>query len=144
MGVQVVMDSEMFVISLLLGVAVCLLYDFIKAKREVLKTGYRIMAIEDILFWLISGVATFWVLYRYNMGQLRYYVFLGMILGAFIYYVAFSWLAKIVFFAVFFVIFTILSLFWSLFSLPFRLLYEKNVKVLKKIHNSIRIILSNK
>ncbi|RLQ91708.1 spore cortex biosynthesis protein YabQ [Falsibacillus albus] len=49
-----------------------------------LKRGTRkrwLVFINDVLFWLFFGLATFYVLYLVNFGEIRFYIFLALICG---------------------------------------------------------------
>lgn len=47
-------------------------------------------AMLDLLYWLWAALLVFRMLYAGNQGQLRFYVFLGLFLGVWIYFLAFS------------------------------------------------------
>lgn len=44
----------------------------------------------DVLYWVASALFIFRVLYASNRGELRFYVFLGLLLGVWLYFWAFS------------------------------------------------------
>jgi spore cortex biosynthesis protein YabQ len=44
----------------------------------------------DVLYWVASSLFIFRVLYASNRGELRFYVFLGLLLGVWLYFWAFS------------------------------------------------------
>lgn len=75
---------------LLSGVAMGVVFD-----------SYRVLSIRfhfarwsvhmlDVLYWVASALFIFRVLYASNRGELRFYVFLGLLLGVWLYFWAFS------------------------------------------------------
>lgn len=63
--------------------------------------SYRVLSIRfhfarwsihmlDVLYWVASALFIFRVLYASNRGELRFYVFLGLLLGVCLYFLAFS------------------------------------------------------
>ncbi|MCC3380854.1 spore cortex biosynthesis protein YabQ [Paenibacillus farraposensis] len=63
--------------------------------------SYRVLSIRfhfvrwsihmlDVLYWVASALFIFRVLYASNRGELRFYVFLGLLLGVCLYFWAFS------------------------------------------------------
>lgn len=70
-----------FLLSLALGVILCLLYDIFRALRRVFDYGSIAVFIQDILFWLISAFITFMFLMGRTGGGLRGYVFIAALAG---------------------------------------------------------------
>ncbi len=73
--------TNVFLHSLLCGFGIWFLYDGLLMLRKTVKHGALLLGIEDMLFWLIAAVMIFSMLYSYNYGSLRGYVFLGIIIG---------------------------------------------------------------
>lgn len=73
-----------FLWSIVLGALLCLFYDIFRAKRVTVKSGALVVALQDIFFWFVSAVITFIFLLSRTNGQLRFFVFVGMIIGFFI------------------------------------------------------------
>ncbi|MDQ0187969.1 spore cortex biosynthesis protein YabQ [Cytobacillus kochii] len=48
-------------------------------KRPVRKSW--VVFINDILFWLLQGLAIFYILFLVNEGELRFYIFLALLCG---------------------------------------------------------------
>lgn len=72
------------------GLIIGVIFDIFRLSRKLIPTSDMITYIEDILFWLLVGVIVLATVFRYNQGQLRGFVFLGMILGTVFYLMAFS------------------------------------------------------
>lgn len=48
-------------------------------KRPLRKSW--VVFINDILFWLLQGLAIFYILFLVNEGELRFYIFLALLCG---------------------------------------------------------------
>ena len=78
------------VIFFLTGICIGLLFDFFRIQRKVLKTCDFITYIQDILFWIVSGLIIIFVIMKYTNGEIRIYMVLGIILGILIYFLIIS------------------------------------------------------
>ena len=74
-----------FFIFIILGMLVAFIFDFFRALRKTFKTNDVITYIEDILFWIISGFLIMSSIFKFNDGEIRFYLFVGLLLGIFIY-----------------------------------------------------------
>ena len=77
-------------IFFLTGICIGLLFDFFRIQRKVLKTCDFITYIQDILFWIVSGLIIIFVIMKYTNGKIRIYMVLGIILGILIYFLIIS------------------------------------------------------
>lgn len=77
-------------IFFLTGICIGLLFDFFRIQRKVLKTCDFITYIQDILFWIVSGLIIIFVIMKYTNGEIRIYMVLGIILGILIYFLIIS------------------------------------------------------
>ena len=77
-------------IFILTGMCIGLLFDFFRIQRKVIKTFDFITYIQDILFWILSGVILIIVIMKYTNGEIRIYMISGMVLGIIIYLRLFS------------------------------------------------------
>lgn len=79
-----------FFYSILYGAEIMTVYDFIRAARRTWKHGKILIAAEDLIFWLASGIFLFTRVYLWNYGILRWYFFVGLLGGILLYAVAIS------------------------------------------------------
>lgn len=77
-------------IFFLTGICIGLLFDFFRIQRKALKTCDFITYIQDILFWIVSGLIIIFVIMKYTNGEIRIYMVLGIILGILIYFLIIS------------------------------------------------------
>lgn len=86
MNISLTNQAMVFWISVLGGAVTGVVFDFFRAFRKSVESGIVAVAIQDILFWLISAGVVFSFMYRFNNGEARWYIFCGMVLGAILYH----------------------------------------------------------
>lgn len=67
------------------GIAIGIFFDIFRILRKSFKTPDIITYIEDIIFWIFSGLFFLFVLFKFNNGEIRAYIFLGLLFGVLIY-----------------------------------------------------------
>ena len=90
MGTPIAIEVYVFLGMVLLGAGWGLLFDLFRVFRRVAKPGFAAVSISDVLFWILSLALLSWTMLYFNNGQLRWYVFLGIILGGVFYFLLFS------------------------------------------------------
>lgn len=83
-------QAYLFLVFLINGVVIGLLFDFFRIARKVIPTNDFITYVEDILFWIVAGAIVLYSIFVFNNGELRLFMFLGIILGAFTYMILIS------------------------------------------------------
>lgn len=78
-------QAYLFLVFSLTGVAIGILFDFFRILRRTIKTSNIITYIEDVLFWILAGLLILYNIWFFNNGEIRIYMFLGIILGVLIY-----------------------------------------------------------
>lgn len=71
-----------FVAGLLIGI----LFDIYRIVRGFNSPNKLITAFSDFLFWIFSAIMIFSFFFITNNGELRYYTFVGILIGLFIYF----------------------------------------------------------
>lgn len=79
-----------FLIFILNGLLLGILFDIFRILRKSFKTPDFVTYIEDIFFWILSGFILLYSIFKFNNGELRLYVFMGILIGIFIYMLLFS------------------------------------------------------
>ena len=74
-----------FFIFIVLGMIIAFVFDVFRILRKAFKTNNIITYIEDILFWIISGFLIIVSIFTFNNGEIRFYLFIGILLGILIY-----------------------------------------------------------
>lgn len=118
-----------FALTISLGLLAGFIYDFYRALRRSLRLKRAGSFLGDLLFWLTLTVFVFGMLILINAGEVRFYVILGMALGALVYFSLFSRLgygAILLFFRffskAFFYLVSLLNSLWRIVTFPFRMI----------------------
>lgn len=85
MSREIVQELTFFTHSVLMGLVITFVYDWIRVLRKLFRHGTALMSAEDLLFWLTCGIGVFYMLYRENNGILRWFAVVGAALGMMIY-----------------------------------------------------------
>jgi len=83
-------QAYVFAIFILNGLLIGILFDIFRIFRKSFKTPDFITYLEDIIFWLLSGLIILYSLFKFNNGELRLFIFLGILLGIILYLLLFS------------------------------------------------------
>ncbi|MCI8352650.1 MAG: spore cortex biosynthesis protein YabQ [Clostridia bacterium] len=83
-------QAYLFMMFIVNGVLIGILFDVFRILRKTFKTKDVITYIEDISFWILTGLLTLYFVFYYNDGEIRFYIFLGIILGILIYILTIS------------------------------------------------------
>lgn len=78
-------QAYLFLVFSLTGVAIGVLFDSFRILRRTIKTSNIVTYIEDVLFWILTGLLVLYNIWYFNNGEIRVYMFLGIILGTLIY-----------------------------------------------------------
>lgn len=125
-------QAYLFLVFSLTGVVIGILFDFFRILRKTIKTSNLITYIEDILFWILTGLLILYNIWYFNNGEIRVFLFLGIILGVLIYM---STLSSIVIKTFTKILKTIIKV----LELPFKTI----IVVFRKIITSIHVIFIN-
>lgn len=122
-------QASLFLIFTIEGIIIGLIFDIFRILRRSFKTADIVTYIEDILFWLITGILILYTIFVFNYGEIRFFMFVGIFLGAMLYMLLISrYIIKISVTAIEFIKKTILF-FLKIVIFPFQFIY----KILKKI-----------
>ena len=83
-------QAVLFLIFSLNGVIIGLIFDFFRILRKSFKTSNLITYIQDIIFWIITGISVIFFMYSFSDGTIRFYMFLGLMFGFIIYILTIS------------------------------------------------------
>lgn len=93
-----------FTSTIVIGMSAGLLYDYYRAVRTAYKLRKIGTFIGDVVYWLLTTAMVFGMLLWGTWGELRLYVFIGIGLGALLYFYLFSRAAYRVFRLKFYII----------------------------------------
>ena len=78
------------VIFILTGIIIGILFDCFRILRRSFKTADWITYIQDIIFWILTGIIILFSIFKFNNGEIRSYIILGIFFGALIYMLTIS------------------------------------------------------
>ena len=82
---MIINQAILFLIFVLNGMLIGLFFDIFRIIRKTFKTIDIITYIEDILFWIITGFSIIYFVFNFSDGEIRGYMFIGIVLGITIY-----------------------------------------------------------
>ena len=74
-----------FVIFTILGILIGIIFDIFRILRKTFKTSDIITYIQDVIFWIITGGLILFSIFIFNNGELRFYLFIGIVIGLVVY-----------------------------------------------------------
>ena len=133
-------QAYLFLVFSLTGIIIGILFDFFRILRRTFKTLNFITYLEDILFWILTGFLILYNIWYFNNGEIRIYMFLGIILGVLIYMLTLSSLLIKIFSK-------ILRLLINVLELPFKTIisvFRKLITAISKIFIKLPKKITNK
>lgn len=81
----IVKEARLFIDSLYTGLIIMTFYDVLRLLRRIVKHKDIFVSIEDFLFWNIAGIFIFSLIYSQNDGRIRWFIIVGICIGAYVY-----------------------------------------------------------
>ena len=130
--------------ALVAGIVVAFIYDLFRIKRKVVKSNVIIIALEDLIYWIIASIVLFLSIYASNDGESRGFAVIGFFLGALLYFLLLSRIVIFILIKILKAIKNVLSKFFQILLYPFKTaiklliipskkLYHKTLELTKKI-----------
>lgn len=111
--------------------------------RKTIKTADFVTYIEDILFWLLAGVLILYFIFTYNNGEIRFYMFIAILLGILLYISLISkFFIKTNVTIINFIKMAIITIF-TIILMPFKFLLKLIMRIFKPIFSLIRSFKEN-
>ncbi len=117
-------QAELFLLTILLGGLMGLLYDGLRLFRRILPHKRFWIQTEDFLYWIILALAVFSVLLHKNAGEIRFFIFLGLGGGLLLYFLVCSPFIMRVGEGVLYGAKKVIVLFFTILFTPFRLVFS--------------------
>lgn len=83
-------QAYLFLIFVLNGLLIGFLFDVFRILRISFKTKDFVTYIEDIIFWILTGVIVLYSIFVFNNGEIRFFMFLGIGIGVVLHITLFS------------------------------------------------------
>ncbi len=77
-------------IFIITGIVIGILFDCFRILRKSFKTTDWITCIQDIIFWMLTGIIILFSIFKFNNGEIRSYIILGIFFGILIYMITIS------------------------------------------------------
>ena len=126
------------------GFLLGLYYDVFRVARLIMHSSKRVIFFEDLVFFVSAAVFTFFFALTVTGGEMRLYLFLGLVIGFAAYYFTIGRVVMACAEAVARAILTAWHWFWHLVFAPFRLLgrllRRPAVFLQKKLENALKKI----
>ncbi len=85
MSQDIINEVYFLLYSIIMGVIITFVYDFILIGRQLVKHNIFFISLEDLFFWASCAIAVFYMLYEENNGILRWFAVFGAALGMLLY-----------------------------------------------------------
>lgn len=89
-------QEQIFIFFFIIGVIIAILFDIFRVLRKNFKTPDFITFIQDIVFMAISGLLLLYSVIKLSNGEIRFYLFIAVFLGIFIYSLTISRMCVII------------------------------------------------
>lgn len=90
MAMYVFSQGQIFILFLVLGICIGVIFDIFRASRKTFQTSDFITAIEDVIFVAIVGILLVNTLILTNHGEIRFYIILAVLFGISFYFLTIS------------------------------------------------------
>ena len=126
-------QAQLFLLTILLGGGMGLVYDGLRVFRHVLPHKSFWVQLEDGLFWLAAVFLVFGVMLHASSGEIRFFSIVGMFGGMGIYFLALSPFVMAASDRILRLIKSVIVLFFRIVFTPFWLIFLPFRKPLQKI-----------
>lgn len=79
-------QAFLFLTCVKTGIMMGIFYDVVRVFRKIINHPNWVVQVEDLLYWISCGGFAFTMIYWRNYGQIRGFVFLGIIIGLTLYF----------------------------------------------------------
>jgi spore cortex biosynthesis protein YabQ len=90
MNHAITIELQFFLISVISGAIILLVYDFLRIMRRIIKHDSFFTSLEDLFFWVGASLFIFAMIYKENDGIIRGFCVMGMAIGMVLYHFTLS------------------------------------------------------
>ena len=116
-------QAQLFLLTILLGCGLGLVYDGLRVFRHALPHKPFWVQLEDGLFWFLAVFLVFGVMLRASSGEIRFFSVFGLFGGMGLYFLTLSRLVIAISDRIIWLVKYIAVLFFRILSTPFRLVW---------------------
>ena len=132
-------QMKQLLIMAVFGFCAANVYDWLRSIRRIIIHDAFGVGVEDLIFWLVFALSASLLVFRLNYGELRFFLLLGIVIGAGVYYAVIS----PVFLKITAVIFKTVILILRFVFGPFIIVYSLFSDKFEYFVNSIKKLLQN-
>ena len=118
------------------GSIIGIFFDFFRILRKTFKTQDLITYIQDIIFWIFTGIFLFYIIFHFCLGEIRLYMFISLGIGLIIYFLTISKYVIMLNVKLFTFMKKIVIKIYKIILFPFNLIF----KIIKNLFNPITFI----
>ncbi len=138
---QLISDQGInFILAVLNGAFLGVLYDGIRLFRRIIKHAPWVISIEDFCFWAVGSVIIFIDIYNNNHGIIRGFLYAGVVIGLLLYYLTLSSFIIEYVLKIYEVVKNILYKLFRIIVIPFNIILKPIVFLLKKANYFLKKI----
>jgi hypothetical protein len=78
---MITQEWEVLLVCILCGMLSMFFYDALRVFRNLIVHRAWLISLEDICYWILVALFFSWLIFRYNNGSLRAFLFIGFSLG---------------------------------------------------------------
>lgn len=82
---EILKEADVLLAAFVTGALLLFAYDVLRITRKLVPHKMWLVGLEDLIFWIGSGLALFAMLYRENSGYIRGFVIGGVLAGMLLY-----------------------------------------------------------
>lgn len=124
MKISITHELTVFLIMTALGIFDGILFDVFRVWRKMLSKSFLAVGISDAVCWILAGSAFAFTVWNFADGELRGYIFIGIILGLVLYFLTFSDRNISIITGIFIFFLKIFKFFLKILLTPGRFLYK--------------------
>mgnify|MGYP005763202703 CR=1 FL=1 len=83
-------QAYIFFIFIINGFLIGFLFDLFRILRKSFKTSDFVTYIEDICFWILTGLLILYSIFKFNSGEIRFYILIAILIGVIVYMLTLS------------------------------------------------------
>lgn len=134
---MVINQAYLFLIFIINGIIIGFIFDFFRIIRKTFKTADIVTYIQDLLFWILTGLIILYSTFTFNNGEIRIFMFVGILIGLILYMTLISsYIIKINVTIINFIK-NILIKTINIILAPFKATYNILEKICKKIYKKL-------
>lgn len=84
-------QASLFLTTIIIGICIAFVYDWIRVLRNIIRHPNFIMQLEDGLYWISVSLFIFFIMLNKNYGEIRAFSICGVFLGMIIYFFTISY-----------------------------------------------------